>query len=100
VFGKFDTAQLQRGYQVYKEVCSSCHSMNLMSFRNLAQPGGPNFSEEQVKTLAATYQVQDGPNDAGDMFEPPLARRTVSRRRSRTGSRRCLQQWRLRRTCR
>ncbi|MCX5495207.1 cytochrome c1 [Kaistia dalseonensis] len=71
VFGRFDTAQLQRGYQVYKEVCSNCHSMHLVSFRNLADEGGPHFSEEQVKTLAATFQVQDGPNDAGDMFERP-----------------------------
>ncbi|MCX5578012.1 cytochrome c1 [Kaistia terrae] len=69
VFGRFDTAQLQRGYQIYKEVCASCHSMNLVSFRNLGQPGGPHFSEAQVKALAETFQVQDGPNDVGDMFE-------------------------------
>ncbi len=71
LFGRFDTAQLQRGYQVYKEVCASCHSMNLMSFRNLAQEGGPHFTEAQARTVAASYQVQDGPNDAGDMFERP-----------------------------
>jgi len=71
VFGKFDTGQLQRGYQVYKEVCAACHSMELVSFRNLGQPGGPHFSEAQVKALAETYQVQDGPNDAGDMFDRP-----------------------------
>ena len=70
-FGKFDTAQLQRGYQVYREVCSNCHSMNFMSFRNLAQPGGPDFSASQVKALAASFKVQDGPNDAGDMFDRP-----------------------------
>jgi ubiquinol-cytochrome c reductase cytochrome b/c1 subunit len=70
-FGKFDTAQLQRGYQVYREVCSTCHSMHFMSFRNLSQPGGPSFSESQVKALAATFKVQDGPNDSGDMFDRP-----------------------------
>lgn len=70
-FGKFDTAQLQRGYQIYREVCSNCHSMHFMSFRNLAQPGGPTFSEGQVKALSATFKVQDGPNDAGDMFDRP-----------------------------
>ena len=68
-FGKFDPAQLQRGYQVYKEVCANCHSMKLVKFRNLAEPGGPGFTEEQVKVLAAEYQVTDGPNEDGDMFE-------------------------------
>lgn len=71
VFGRFDQAQLQRGFQVYKEVCSACHSMKLVDFRNLAEEGGPDFSESQVKALAATYQVKDGPNDAGEMFERP-----------------------------
>jgi ubiquinol-cytochrome c reductase cytochrome c1 subunit len=70
-FGTFDTAQLQRGFQVYKEVCSNCHSLNLVAFRTLGSPGGPHFSEDEVKSLAATYQIQDGPNDAGDMFERP-----------------------------
>ncbi|MFC6790163.1 cytochrome c1 [Methylobacterium komagatae] len=71
MFGRFDEAQLQRGFQVYKEVCAACHSMKLVSFRNLAQEGGPHFSASQVKALAATYQVKDGPNDAGEMFERP-----------------------------
>lgn len=70
-FGTYNTAQLQRGFQVYKEVCSNCHSMNLVAFRNLADPGGPDFSAAQVKALAATYQVTDGPNDSGDMFQRP-----------------------------
>ena len=70
-FGTFDNAQLQRGFKVYREVCASCHSMSKLAFRNLAQPGGPEFSEAQVKTLAASYQVKDGPNDAGEMFERP-----------------------------
>ncbi|MDF2996517.1 MAG: cytochrome c1 [Xanthobacteraceae bacterium] len=70
-FGKYDQAQLQRGFQVFKEVCASCHSAQLFAFRNLAQPGGPGYSEDQAKTVAEEYKVQDGPNDAGDMFERP-----------------------------
>ena len=70
-FGRFDQAQLQRGFQVYHEVCSNCHSLELVAFRNLADPGGPGFSEAQVKALAATYKIKDGPNDAGEMFERP-----------------------------
>jgi ubiquinol-cytochrome c reductase cytochrome b/c1 subunit len=70
-FGKFDRGQLQRGYKIYKEVCSTCHSMNLMHFRNLADPGGPGFSLAQATAVAADYKVQDGPNDAGEMFERP-----------------------------
>jgi cytochrome c1 len=68
-FGTFDRAQLQRGYKVYKEVCAACHSMHFVSFRNLSQPGGPGFSEEQVKVLAAEYTIQDGPGEDGEMFE-------------------------------
>lgn len=71
VFGRFDDAQLQRGFQVYKEVCSSCHSMKLVKFRNLAEEGGPGYSKKQVEALAATYQIKDGPNDSGEMFERP-----------------------------
>lgn len=68
-FGRFDRGSLQRGFQVYKEVCSSCHGMNLLFYRNLGQPGGPEFSEAQVKAIAAEDEVQDGPDDEGDMFE-------------------------------
>ncbi|AOG06458.1 cytochrome c1 [Bosea sp. RAC05] len=70
-FGTFDRAQLQRGYKVYKEVCASCHSASLLKFRNLSQPGGPEFTAGQVTALAATYQIKDGPNEAGEMFERP-----------------------------
>ena len=70
-FGTYDRAQLQRGFKVYREVCANCHSLNLISFRNLSQRGGPEFSEAQVKALAAEYKVKDGPNDSGDMFERP-----------------------------
>jgi ubiquinol-cytochrome c reductase cytochrome c1 subunit len=70
-FGTFDRAQLQRGYQIYKEVCANCHAMKLVSFRNLSEPGGPEFTEEEVKALAATFTMQDGPNEEGEMFERP-----------------------------
>lgn len=71
VFGKYDRGALQRGFLVYKEVCSNCHSLKLVSYRNLAEPGGPEFSEAEVKAIAAEAVVQDGPNDDGDMFERP-----------------------------
>jgi len=70
-FGKFDRASLQRGYQVYAEVCASCHSMKYLSYRNLFEKGGPEFSKEQAKAIAANFQVIDGPNDDGEMFERP-----------------------------
>jgi ubiquinol-cytochrome c reductase cytochrome c1 subunit len=70
VFGTFDRAQLQRGFKVYREVCQSCHALQI-PFRTLAQNGGPEFSTGQVQALAAEYKVKDGPNDAGDMFERP-----------------------------
>ena len=70
-FGKFDRASLQRGYQVYAEVCSSCHSMKYLSYRNLAEEGGPEFSEEQAKAIAANFEVIDGPNDDGEMYTRP-----------------------------
>ncbi|MER8425883.1 cytochrome c1 [Mesorhizobium sp. M1403] len=67
-FGTYDKAQLQRGLKVYKEVCSACHSMNLVAFRTLE---GLGYSDAQIKTLAAEYTIHDGPNDAGDMFDRP-----------------------------
>ena len=69
--GKFDRASLQRGYQVYTEVCASCHSMNYLSYRNLSEKGGPEFSKEQAKAIAANFEVTDGPNDDGEMFTRP-----------------------------
>jgi len=68
-FGTFDRAQLQRGFQVYKEVCASCHSMKHLSYRNLGEKGGPEFSDAEVKAIAAGYQVKDGPNEDGEMFD-------------------------------
>lgn len=70
-FGTFDRAQLQRGFKVYREVCSACHGMEKISFRNLAQQGGPGFTIGQIQTLAAEYKVKDGPNEQGEMFERP-----------------------------
>ena len=69
--GKFDRGSLQRGYQVYTEVCSSCHSLKYLSYRNLSEPGGPEFTEDQVKAIASQFEVNDGPNDDGDMFTRP-----------------------------
>ena len=69
--GTFDRASLQRGFQVYKEVCSSCHSMQYLSYRNLGEPGGPEFTEAEVKAIAASFEVTDGPDNQGEMFTRP-----------------------------
>ncbi|AXK83361.1 cytochrome c1 [Pseudolabrys taiwanensis] len=69
-FGKYDEAQLQRGFKIYKEVCSACHSMSLLSFRNLAEPGGPGFSEAQAAAVAADYKIKDL-DDKGEPIERP-----------------------------
>ncbi|MDB9776977.1 cytochrome c1 [Alphaproteobacteria bacterium] len=65
-FGTYDRSATQRGFKVYKEVCSGCHSMNLIAYRNLGDLG---FSEQQIKAIASDSLVEDGPNDEGDMFE-------------------------------
>ena len=65
-FGHYDRGQLQRGFKIYREVCSICHGLNLLSFRNLSELG---YTEAQVKQIASEYKVQDGPNDQGEMFE-------------------------------
>ena len=70
-FGTFEQGAVQRGFQVYKEVCATCHGMRRIAFRNLYEAGGPGFPEEGVKALAATFKVMDGPNDDGKMFERP-----------------------------
>jgi len=70
-FGKFDRASLQRGYQVYNEVCASCHSMKYLSYRNLSEKGGPEFSEAEAKAIAANFEVTDGPDSTGEMFIRP-----------------------------
>ncbi|WP_279087805.1 cytochrome c1 [Bartonella apis] len=64
-FGTYDLQQLQRGLKVYKEVCSTCHSLKYVSFRDLKALG---YSDEQIKAFAKTYDIQDGPNSEGEMF--------------------------------
>ena len=71
LFGKFDRVALHRGYQVYTEVCASCHSMKYVSYRNLGEKGGPEFSEAEVKAIAASFELTDGPNADGEMFTRP-----------------------------
>ncbi|WP_417428223.1 cytochrome c1 [Kiloniella sp.] len=66
VFGTYDKASLQRGFQVYKEVCSGCHSLDLIAFRNLTDLG---YNVDEIKAIASEYTVEDGPNDEGEMFE-------------------------------
>lgn len=66
IFGTYDQAAVQRGFQVYKDVCSACHSMNLLSYRHLS---GTGMGEDAIKAVAASVQVTDGPNDDGEMFE-------------------------------
>jgi ubiquinol-cytochrome c reductase cytochrome c1 subunit len=80
IFGQYDKNQLQRGFQVFREVCSSCHGARLMAFRNLGEEGGPEFTEAQVKALAAEYTVRDetAPNGerpavAADRWPSPFA---------------------------
>jgi ubiquinol-cytochrome c reductase cytochrome c1 subunit len=80
VFGTYDEHQLQRGFQVFREVCASCHSARLLAFRNLSEHGGPGYSEEQVKALAAEYEVLDPdveggvrPAVAADRWPSPFA---------------------------
>lgn len=75
-FGTFDRATLQRGFQVYKEVCSACHTMHQLRYRDLGAPGiggtgGLGYSADEVKALAAEVEVTDGPNDQGEMFQRP-----------------------------
>jgi ubiquinol-cytochrome c reductase cytochrome b/c1 subunit len=70
-FGSYDRGALQRGLKVYKEVCSACHSLSYIAFRNLADPGGPGYTPAQAAAFAAEYKIKDGPNDQGEMFERP-----------------------------
>ena len=70
-FGTYDRAQIQRGFHVYRDVCSACHGIKHLAFRNLSQSGGLGFSQAQAKQVASEYQITDGPNDKGEMFERP-----------------------------
>ena len=87
-FGKFDQAQLQRGFKIYKEVCANCHSFEMLTFRNLGEPGGPGFSEGQVETVAAEYKVRDLDEQGNsverggrpaDHFPPPFANEAAAK---------------------
>jgi ubiquinol-cytochrome c reductase cytochrome b/c1 subunit len=90
-FGKFDQAQLQRGFKVYREVCQVCHGLTLLSFRNLAERGGPGFSADQAAVIASEYEVQGEPDDKGevkprpgrlaDRFPPPFKNDNEARAR-------------------
>ncbi len=80
LFGTYDRDQLQRGFQVFKDVCSSCHAAHLLAFRNLSEPGGPEYTADQVKALAASYQITDAeatggkrPGIAADRWPSPFA---------------------------
>ncbi len=68
IFGTYDRAALKRGFQVYSEVCASCHSLRMVSYRHLGSVG---FSEDEVKAIAAEIEVEDGPDDEGEMFTRP-----------------------------
>ena len=78
-FGKFDQIQLQRGYKVYREVCSACHAMHLVSFRNLGDKGGPFYNDKYknsndnpwVKAIAKDYEVADIDSETGDVIKRP-----------------------------
>ncbi|WP_090594850.1 cytochrome c1 [Pelagibacterium luteolum] len=74
VFGTYDENQLRRGFQVYREVCSSCHGLDFIAFRNLSDAGGPHYSEDQVRALAAEYTIADETADGGEREGIPADR--------------------------
>jgi cytochrome c1 len=76
-FGRYNRADLQHGFQVYKEVCSACHSLNRVAFHTLSEEGGPSFTAPQMKAIAAGYKIPAEPNDKGDTLDEkgnPLTR--------------------------
>jgi len=75
-FGTYDQAALQRGFQVYKEVCSACHNLDHVAFHDLDEPGGMGFTEAQAKAIAAGYKIPADPNDKGDIFDDKGVRLT------------------------
>ncbi|HEY1710398.1 MAG TPA: cytochrome c1 [Rhizomicrobium sp.] len=98
IFGTYDRGQLQRGFQVYKEVCSACHSLNRVSFHDLSYENGGTgmFNDAEVKAIAAAYKIPAEPNDKGettdangnpltrpgipaDHFPPPFANEQAAR---------------------
>jgi len=64
----YDYASIRRGFQVYKQVCATCHSLKYIAFRNLV---GVTHTETQAKKIAEGYEVTDGPDDTGEMFQRP-----------------------------
>ena len=87
-FGKYDEAQLQRGFKIYREVCANCHSLEMVAFRNLADAGGPGFTEAQAEAVAAEYKVKDLDDQGNqieragrlaDRFPPPFANELVAK---------------------
>jgi len=75
-FGTYDQAALQRGFQVYKEVCSACHGLDHIAFHNLDEAGGLGFTEAQAKAIAAGYKIPADPNDKGEIFDDKGTRLT------------------------
>jgi cytochrome c1 len=78
--GTFDRADLQHGFQVYKEVCSACHSLNRVAFHTLSEEGGPSFSDAQMKAIARGYKLPAGPNEKGETTDEkgqPLMREGI-----------------------
>jgi ubiquinol-cytochrome c reductase cytochrome b/c1 subunit len=87
-FGKYDEGQLQRGFKIYREVCANCHAMEMVSFHNLADAGGPGFSEAQAEAVAAEYKIKDLDDQGNqieragrlaDHFPPPFANELVAK---------------------
>ena len=79
-FGLFDRAALQRGFHVYKDICAACHTLDLVALRNLGDPGGPGFTETEVRALAASYMVPAEPDERGrttDADGRPLMREAI-----------------------
>ena len=66
IFGRFDESSLQRGFQVYREVCAACHGIRHISYRDLE---GIGYTNDEIKVIAADYEIVDGPNDEGEMFD-------------------------------
>ena len=66
IFGRFDESSLQRGFQVYREVCAACHGIRHISYRDLK---GIGYTNDEIKVIAADYEIVDGPNDEGEMFD-------------------------------
>ena len=75
-FGTYDRGALQRGFQVYKEVCSTCHGLDHIAFHDLDEEGGPSFTEAQAKAIAAGYKIPADPNDKGEIFDDKGVRLT------------------------